>query len=261
MRISQACVEPTEARLECFVDDPVAAIRGTPIHRKRVICLFLLLWEALGLRFAYDKASFGGRITWIGARVTVEVALRRCIVDLPQKKLDDLKQICSGMLGGRGMIPAGILRSLAGQSSWIGGIIPQIRPFVRQIWGALTDPTADRKGNQLVYLKQVKGALDWILKLASGYSVGLSRAHDVADRHNPGIYFEVDASPKGGGAVLWAGHGCRDNRPPDEYFKITWGPEHAQLIQGVIGDPGSQASWEALASLGGAGIRTGSGCW
>jgi hypothetical protein len=100
-----------------------------------------------------------------------------------------------------------------------------------------------------VYRKQVQSALEWILKLAHGFNVGLSRAHDLADRYAPGIYIEVDASPRGGGAVLWANQGCRDDRPPDEYFSVTWTPEHAKLIRGVIGDPGSQASWEAFAFL------------
>ena len=30
---------------------------------------------------------------------------------------------------------------------------------------------------------------------------------------------------------------------------MAWTAEHAKLIKGVIGDPGSQASWEALAFL------------
>ena len=148
-------VEPSEARLQCFVDDPVAVIRGPPLHRQRVACLLLLMWETLGLRFAYDKAVRGQRVDWIGARVSIEVGLRRCIVDLPQKKIDDLKKICSTMLTGRGMIGAGPLRSLAGQTSWIGGIVPQIRPFVRQIWGALNATTSDKYGGELAYLKQV----------------------------------------------------------------------------------------------------------
>jgi hypothetical protein len=247
--MSQALLDPTEARLQCFVDDPIAVIRGTPEHMQMVVCVLLLFWEVLGLRFAYDKAARGQSVVWIGARICVESTLHRCVVDLPQKKLNDLKNICSTVLGGRGMISAGPLRSLAGQGSWIGGIVPRILPFIRQIVGALAATTADRKGNELVYLKQVQSALEWILKLANGFNVGLSRAHDLADRHAPGIYIEVDASPKGGGAVLWANQGCREDRPPDEYFSVTWTPEHAKLIRGVIGDPGSQAVWEAFAFL------------
>jgi hypothetical protein len=104
MRLSQAMVGASEARLQCFVDDPVAVIRGPPAHRQRVMCLLLLLWETLGLKFAYDKATRGQSITWIGAKVSIEVALRRCTASLPQKKIDDLATICSAMISGKGML-------------------------------------------------------------------------------------------------------------------------------------------------------------
>jgi hypothetical protein len=170
-------------------------------------------------------------------------------VELSQKKLDALMAVCNNMLKGRGWIPAGLVRRLAGQVSWISGIIPQLRPFGSHLWRALAAQSKAQR-EQHVYVRQVSPALDWILKLAEGYEAGISRSHRVADRTAEGIYFEFDASLWGGGGALWPGEKARmAGDPPAQYWHLKWTRVHEVLASAAIGEPGSQATWEAFTML------------
>jgi hypothetical protein len=199
----------------------------------------------MGLKFADGKAHYHSTVPWIGGQITVETALCRCVVDLPEQKIQGLVKVCKSMLEGRGMAPMEDVRRLAGQTSWIGGLVPQIRPFARQLWGSLSKTVPTRTGKRLIYIRQIRPALVWMKLLAEGYEGGLSRAHSVQDRQAWGRYFEFDASPWGGGGVLWT----KDDPVPSEYFYVVWTPEWEARVQAQIGNPGSQGVWEATAAL------------
>jgi hypothetical protein len=66
MRLIQSLFEPDVVRLHCFVDDPIASIRGTPLNRKLAVATMILTWEALGFGLAYKKGQLGKSVTWIG---------------------------------------------------------------------------------------------------------------------------------------------------------------------------------------------------
>ena len=72
MRLTQSLVDPDELRLVCYVDDPFAAIRGTPERQKLIATMMILVWNALGFKLAFSKGQFGIKITWIGITITVE---------------------------------------------------------------------------------------------------------------------------------------------------------------------------------------------
>ena len=74
----------------------------------------------------------------------------------------------------KGMVYRDRLRSLAGLGSWIAGLAPQVKPFIRQIWAAIAAPAQSssnlpvvhkfRKGAKgeppkLMYRKQIAAAL------------------------------------------------------------------------------------------------------
>ena len=55
----------------CYVDDPLAAIRGTPEERQLHAATLILVWEALGCAMAYHKGQLtdfasDNSVTWIG---------------------------------------------------------------------------------------------------------------------------------------------------------------------------------------------------
>ena len=192
MRLTQGALDVDLARLQCFVDDPIAVIRGTEAEIRNTVGFLLLFCAALGLRFAYPKASMGCAVPWIGAMVSVDTTAQACTVSLPQQKLEAIADKCRNLLKGRGMVSADEVQRLAGQLSWVGGIAPQLKPFTRQLWGGLSAPVrasrSQRKGGTLIYLKQISGALEWTLKFTKGYRNGLQRTFKVSDLGARGVY-------------------------------------------------------------------------
>jgi hypothetical protein len=219
MRLTQGALDADVARLQCFVDDPIAVVRGTAAEIRKEIAFMLLFWAVLGLRFAYSKAKMGETVPWIGALVSVDTAAQACTVSLPQEKIEAITMKCSDLLKGRGMVPADVVQRLAGQLSWVGGIAPQLRPFTRQLWGGLSSPVRanmrQKNGKKLIFLKQIAGALEWTLKFTKGFRNGLQRTYKVTDEEAPGVYIEFDASIYGGAQRYGEGSQRADgNNPP-----------------------------------------------
>eukprot|EP00972_Heterocapsa_arctica_P057785 8525389-Heterocapsa_arctica.AAC.1 len=60
----------------------------------------------------------------------------------------------------------------------------------------------------------------------------------------------MDASPWGAGAIVWAGeYAGRYDRRPFAWLAVDWETSDNILLQAKIGDPGSQAIWEAYIFL------------
>ena len=55
MRLTQALFLSDELNLMCYVDDPIAAIKGTEEQRMLMAAMVVLVWEALGFGLAYAK--------------------------------------------------------------------------------------------------------------------------------------------------------------------------------------------------------------
>ena len=72
MRLTQSLFDPTELRLVCYVDDPLAAIRGTPAERRLYAAIPVSAWEAIGFKLAYAKGPPDRNVTWIGAPLTID---------------------------------------------------------------------------------------------------------------------------------------------------------------------------------------------
>ena len=59
---------------------------------------------------------------------------------------------------------------------------------------------------------------------------------------------EVNASPWGGGGLLWDGRDAKKRGDPPLFFWAhKWTRIHEVILGAKIGDPGSQAIWEAFA--------------
>ena len=70
-RLAQATFAPSELRIQCYVDDPAIALRGSPEIRRRLAAMLLLFWSALGLKLSFSKGTRGRCVPWIGATVKV----------------------------------------------------------------------------------------------------------------------------------------------------------------------------------------------
>ena len=132
-RAAQALHPPDRHRLQIYVDDPAGAIRGTQAQRDRILSKTLALWAAFGARIALHKASRGRQIKWIGAEYTIVHGGVQIAVDAD--RIGKLQQTVEKALNQRGMVSG--MRSVAGELSWVAGLIPTIRPFVNMIWAAV----------------------------------------------------------------------------------------------------------------------------
>ena len=75
--LGQGLFQPTEL-LQCFVDDPVMAMRGTECTRNKLLGILFLFWTLLGFRFQSRKV--GPSIVWIGIKFTNLVAQSRSTI-------------------------------------------------------------------------------------------------------------------------------------------------------------------------------------
>ena len=88
----------TQVNLMCYVDGPLAAIRGTKSDRLLHASTLMLVWEALGFGLAYPKGQLEDDVTWIGGTINVEadgvrVKVKESIVSVI---CDDLRRIMGG---------------------------------------------------------------------------------------------------------------------------------------------------------------------
>ena len=59
LRLTQSAVGEDNARLHCFVDDPIASVRGCVRDRRITVAMMVTIWEALGFQLAYRKGQLG----------------------------------------------------------------------------------------------------------------------------------------------------------------------------------------------------------
>ena len=252
MRSTQAMLHSAGVRVHCYVDDPFVVLRGTPEQVEEAAALIVLWWATLGLRLAYKKGQFAASVDWIGARIAVDADGRRVEVTVPEAKNREIVELLRTLAHGKGLVPAKALRTIAGKCGWVAGLLPQLRPFVRQVWAAFANMQGRRCAGSkgFVWRKQVKSALDWLLQFHLGQVGDLRRLIHLADRHGTGLVIETDASPWGGGAACWRQPARHTGRgAPDAFIATVWTAADEQLLGARIGDPAHQATWEAYMFL------------
>lgn len=124
-RCTQAVQARDQHRLQIYVDDPAIVVGGRRTQR--------ILWAMLGAKVALHKVGRGQSVKWIGA--LYEIRPGGLEVSIDAERIKKLKQVVQQGLAAKGLITCA--RSLAGELSWVAGIIPTIRPFVNMIWAAV----------------------------------------------------------------------------------------------------------------------------
>ena len=250
-RTAQALHTKWDHRMQIYVDDPALVARGTRSQRTWTFARTLLYWAALGARIAMHKVERGHTVKWIGAVYSIRVDGVQVSVDA--ERINKLTKVVTEALQARGLIPG--IRSLAGELSWVAGIVPTTRPFVNMIWAALTgmntqNQRAHGKGQRQrpegsVLAPMVHLPLTWFLKFLKGENGGLKRLRLTRDRASrPSWIIRTDASTTGAGGILLTASG----KP------VRWWahPLEAKLLDplGVkAGEPGKMTTYEILALL------------
>ena len=148
------------------------------------------------------------------------------------------------------MVSRDRLRSLAGLGSWIAGLAPQVRPFIRQILAAIAARSSAGKLCKFAHRRQISTALTWLELFALGNQGGLSKTFYLEERFQDGIVLVCGASLWGGGAACWpSASSYYNNESPLAYISVKWTSFHERLLGVVVGDPAHQATFEAYTFL------------
>lgn len=248
-RATQAILGPWEGRTQIYVDDPIITLSGNRPHRSHLIAKILMLWSAFGARVALHKASRGHEVKWIGAQFRVFPGGVEVAID--KDRIDKLLKVTQQGLGRQGLIYN--IRSLAGELSWVAGIIPSVRPFVNMIWAAtyaMDKPQpwfskVRKRPPDAVFAKMVRLPFKWLRAFLEGNHGGLTRKRLLWDRHAPAQWsVRTDASTTGLGGILLDTHGT-----PIRWWACPIPEEALRHLRIERGVPGLMTVYELLALL------------
>ena len=258
-RSTAAVLLDTACKMHIYVDDPIYVASGSREECARSFAMALLWAEVVGFPLAWHKCDGGTSLEWIGARISVTSGFTQ--VSIPEAKVSELKQICSGMLGSSTTTSREV-RKLAGKCGFVAGLVPTMNPFIRSLWkmganrgaGRANDtspPGAMPQGRRgralpthLVFVSQIKRDLTWIAAFMARQRGTLTRVHPWTKLpESKRMRVSVDASPWGIGGVLSEGV------TPVAYFADDITTEDLRRFQASRGDSAFNTVWEALAIL------------
>ena len=232
----------------CYVDDPIFAVRGTRRDQHRLIVRIVLAWMVLGLPLAFKKARIGNPVDWIGFQIHQQ--RDRVIGSIPKEKMQDLLEGTLSLMKGN-VVAAKELRSYAGKLVNVSNLILQWRPFLEEIWAALsshdqgTGDGASRAPPGCVWTVQISPALRWFKAFLEGRTGGITRVYTLQAYLRLGSKVEMvfDASPWGLGGFLTV------NGIIIEYFMDEIQQCDLDIFKAEIGNHQFQQLWEVLATL------------
>ncbi len=232
---------------QCYVDDPVLAVRGSPSERKSLVLRVSLCWLVLGFSLAFRKAQLSHSIVWIGFQVTK--LQDRVEVVIPEAKVEDMLQLTLKLLS-RNVVGIRDLRSYAGKAVNFASVIHVWRPFLDEIWAALRCSTSgsSQAGSApvgCVWIAQVAPALLWIKAFLLGNAGSIRRCFTLSAylRRGETVVICTDACPWGIGGWISVGGTLL------EYFSDELRDEDFQFFGFAAGDAAGQQVWESLAIL------------
>ena len=243
-RLVQSCFcngRGQKARLQVYVDDPLLALRGTYARRRRLAARYLAILIVLGVRLAYHKAQLGDQVVWIG--VEIRVAAWDVHASIPLQKLQDLLSIIETMEA-RNVILVKELHSLTGKCTNVATLFYMWRPFLTQLWAALSE-TQTRVPANCVWLKQIERTLSWLRAFISGQSCTISRTftYDASFGRRIAMTITCDASIWGYGGWIAV------DDVPLAYFSDDIQSSDEVMLGHKTGDTTGQQGFEAMALL------------
>ncbi len=233
-----------EARLEVYVDDPWAAIRGAQGKVDNLIACLLVGWELMGFPIAYHKACRGPSLKWIG--MTITVTTQGVEVHIPGDKLGEIRGMAEKFLKGN-LIADKDLRSFTGKCMSIASVIHVWKPFITQFYAALSASKPSGTPPNCTWTSQVKSGLLWIITFLTHNSEGeiTKRVWDINEhlRTDANVLITWDASRWGFGATLHL-----EGRLV-EFLEDAPSAYEIDLLQIQIGSSKAQQTMESLGGL------------
>jgi hypothetical protein len=188
-------------RLNTYVDDPLAMIRGTVAERRRLIAMLILLWRALGLPLAFSKGCLGRSVGWIG--LVVEVQVHSVIVTISAARIAELLSLTVEALAGN-VVSRKWLRSYAGKANSFASILVFWRPFLQFLWAAIYSENSQGAPANCVWTRQILLSLQWIAAFLRDQKGDMQRRFSLEAFRGRGqsVSMCFDASPWGAGGFL-----------------------------------------------------------
>jgi len=243
MRLTQSLFPLDVVRLACFVDDPIAVIRGTESEQQLIVCIIVLVWAALGFPLALPKGQYGKRVRWIGFDLSVDK--KTIVATLKEELVRDIKAHITS-LAAVNIVPHKLLRSFAGKVSHAASLLYTLRPFLAEIWAALvTVGVSSGAPPNTVWFKQIRSAITWFQAFFDLKLPSLTRTFHLSSYLSSGPHIEigVDASPWGIGAWLSVNHQFV------RWLATPLDENDLKIFDLSMGDPAGQQVWEALGTL------------
>jgi hypothetical protein len=241
MRLTQSVVGCDTCRISTYVDDPLVIAVGTPAERRRTFATILLIWSSLGLPLAMDKATLGTQTTWTSAIFStvpdgIVVRVKEAIITETIALLTTFSR--------SNMIRRKELRSCIGKVMHIASLIPTVRPFISQMYGALYSESSGPNGDT-IWKKQVEHSLSWLLSFLTESNAKLERTFDLRTFQGYGreVVICLDASPWGLGGYL-----VEDNLI-QSWFACGLSDDEQTLLQISLAESAAQQVVEALVVL------------
>ena len=230
-----------KVKLQTYVDDPIMVFDKDDPQYERLLGI-TLLWAAIaGFPVKLEKTDAGDEVRWIGAWLSVNHIDRTAIVTIPKDKVSELLEKVR-TYSTKTMIGRKQLQSLAGALSFAAGIVPLMRPFLNALWAALATNDGSERTRNLVHVRRIAVALQWIEALLGNEPADFVRVVR-AIKHPTKAIIITDASTYGMGAVLLV------DGIPKEFFTTPIPFEFIKTTGAVPGEPKFMALWEALCLL------------
>lgn len=196
MRLTQSPFQQDTVRMHCFVDDPIASIRGTKFWGRLAVATIVLTWGALGFGLAYRKGQLRHKLVLIGGSLEInasgiDAAAKDAIVGDIAEALEKFKTV--------NVVSRKELVSFVSRANHAAGLLVTLRPFLQPLWAALS--SANIGPTNTVWIKQVEHPMSWMRALFNAEIPGHIRRFGLEQYRNVGPSAEIgtDASPYGPG--------------------------------------------------------------
>ena len=205
----------------------------------------MLAWRTLGFPLAFSKGKRGKSLIWIGVQVHLQASAVQA--EITSEKLEELAQLIKQALSSN-VVALKAMRTFVGKAQNVAGIIHAWRPFLSNIWGAVSETNSEKRGNApkgCLWLTQVKGDLEWIGEFLAGTKGTITRTFRLTDYLCRGdkVTLITDASPWGIGAWIVHQNGAI------QYFSDKLQDHDLVVLEAERGDCRGQQAFEALAIL------------
>ena len=239
-------------RLNTYVDDPLAMIRGTHKERRHLVTVLVLLWRALGLPLSFKKGVIGHAVGWIGLGVAVKE--RGVDVTISASRIAELLSMTQEALS-LNLVSRKWLRTYAGKASSFASVLVFWRPFLQFLWSAIYADDSQGAPPNCIWTKQVAVSLRWIAAFLREQQGDMHRQFSLeAFRgRGPVVAMSFDASPWGAGGFLTVDGQLKS------WFTTAFSQVDENAVGLSFGTSSSQQVAEALAIL--FGLRSWLSAW